>query len=211
MGHNSCEKPFSCVVLSLQAAASSRTYQPAPVWVLHGCRWISASLLSSVGYRETACITIVFITGCRGISAPAPGAPLPPPSSPISAPAGLFLSHFITPPPRHCCTAFFTLSLKCYHRGTISTSDGPSFGQWQVYLRTVCLMLGQLLIFSDRDNPCSPATSKTLLHKPNTLSLLILNILPPAAPECPRERASNNWDSFPTSSPCILHHQSVRN
>lgn len=89
MGLNSCKKPLSHVVLSLQAAASSRSYQPPPVWVLHSCWWTSPSLQSSVGYRETACITTAFTTGCRGIS-------LPPPSSPILASAGLFLSHFLT-------------------------------------------------------------------------------------------------------------------
>lgn len=79
-------------VRNLSLVWSSRVYQPAPVWALHGCRWISASPLSSVGYREAACITSVF-TGCRGISAPAPGAPPPPLSSPILTPAGLFISH----------------------------------------------------------------------------------------------------------------------
>ena len=45
-----------------------------------GCRWISAPPWTSLGCRGTACLTMVFPTGCRGISAPTPGAPPPPPS-----------------------------------------------------------------------------------------------------------------------------------
>ena len=36
---------------------------------------------SSIHCRGTACFTMAFTTGCRGISAPAPGAPPPPPSA----------------------------------------------------------------------------------------------------------------------------------
>ncbi|KAM9590855.1 uncharacterized protein ACIBXB_005903 [Morphnus guianensis] len=50
-----------------------------------------------MGCRGTACLTMVFTTGCRGISAPAPGAPPPPPSSLILVSAGLFLLHVLTP------------------------------------------------------------------------------------------------------------------
>lgn len=85
--------------------------------------------------QGTAGITTVFTTGCRGISALAPVAPLPPPL-PILTSAGLCLSHLISLSP-WCCTASPTLSLKCYHRGRINTSGGLSFGQWQVYLRTL--------------------------------------------------------------------------
>ena len=42
-----------------------------------GCRRISATPLPSMGCRGTACLTMVFTTGCRGISALVPGAPPP--------------------------------------------------------------------------------------------------------------------------------------
>jgi len=46
------------------------------------CRWISPPLFISTGCRATACLTMVFIRGCRRISAPVPGPPPPPSSSP---------------------------------------------------------------------------------------------------------------------------------
>ncbi|KAM9590844.1 uncharacterized protein ACIBXB_005893 [Morphnus guianensis] len=62
-----------------------------------GCRWISAPPRTSMDCRGTACLTMVFTTGCRGISALAPGAPPPPPSSLTLVSAGLFLLHVLTP------------------------------------------------------------------------------------------------------------------
>jgi len=41
-----------------------------------GCRWIAAPLWTSMGCRDMACLTMVFSTSCRGISAPVLGAPL---------------------------------------------------------------------------------------------------------------------------------------
>ena len=62
-----------------------------------GCRWRSAPLWTSMGCRGTACLTMVFSSGCRGTSAPAPGAPPHLPSALTLVPAGLFLSHILTP------------------------------------------------------------------------------------------------------------------
>ena len=41
------------------------------------CKWISAPPCTSLGCRGTACLTMVFTTGCRGISALVRGAPPP--------------------------------------------------------------------------------------------------------------------------------------
>ena len=63
-----------------------------------GCRWISAPLWTSMGWRGTACITMVFSMGCRGkVSALASWAPPLPPSSLTLVSAELFLSHSLTP------------------------------------------------------------------------------------------------------------------
>jgi len=57
-----------------------------------GCRWRSAPSWTSMGCRGTACLTIVVFTGCRGISAVAPGAPPPSPSLTLVS-AELLLSY----------------------------------------------------------------------------------------------------------------------
>jgi len=75
-----------------------------------GCRWISAPPWTSMGYRGTTCLTMVFSRGCRGISALAPGAPPPSPSLLTLVSAELFLSHILTP--LSCCKSprfFFSL------------------------------------------------------------------------------------------------------
>ena len=88
--------------------------QPASAWALHGvrllwtspcssvgsspgCRWISAPPWTSMGCRGTACLTVVFSTGCRGISTPVPGVPPLPPSALTLLSAELFLSHIVIP------------------------------------------------------------------------------------------------------------------
>jgi len=60
-----------------------------------GYRWIPAPLWTSMGCSRTACLTIVCSTGCRGISAPATGAPPPTPLAFVSA--ELFLSCILSP------------------------------------------------------------------------------------------------------------------
>jgi len=71
--------------------------RPGTLVVLLMYMHVSAPLWTSLGCRGTACLTVIFITGCREkISAPAPGAPLPSPSLTLVS-AGLFLSHSLTP------------------------------------------------------------------------------------------------------------------
>ena len=94
--HRSCQEPAPA--WAFHRVTASFGHPPAPAWgppqaaggyLLH-CK-------PSMGCRGTACLTMVFTTGCRGISALAPGAPPPPPSSLTLVSAELFLSHLLTP------------------------------------------------------------------------------------------------------------------
>jgi len=63
-----------------------------------GYRWRSAPLWTSIDCRGTTCLTMVFITSCKGkLSALASGAPPPPPSSLTLVSAEFFLSLRLTP------------------------------------------------------------------------------------------------------------------
>ncbi|NXE28935.1 UBQL1 protein, partial [Ardeotis kori] len=53
-----------------------------------GCRWISAPLWASMGCRGTACFTMVFTMGCRGILARSSITPLPPSSLTLAPTSG---------------------------------------------------------------------------------------------------------------------------
>jgi len=61
---------------------SFRTHPPVLVWgPPWAAVWVFAQLWTSMGCRGTACFTIVFSRGCRGISAPASEVQPPPPFS----------------------------------------------------------------------------------------------------------------------------------
>jgi len=96
-----------------------------------GCRWISAPLWTPWAAEGQPASPL---SGCRGISAPVPGAPPPPPSSVTLVSAKLFLSHFLTPLCfGFCCGAVFSPSI-CYHRGATTVYDAFGLGQRQVRL-----------------------------------------------------------------------------
>ncbi|NXW38117.1 IL6RB protein, partial [Phaetusa simplex] len=88
-----------------------------------GCKWISAPLWTSMGYRGTACLAMVFTMDFRGISAPVAGASPPPPSS-LTLP-----SLFCGTNPQHCKVAAMHQSV---HITTISST-------WLAFLLLVML------------------------------------------------------------------------
>ena len=120
-GHKPCQQTCS-------SAGSPRDHSLlwastcSGMWSSPGYRRISAPLWTSMDCMGTACLTMVFITGCRGkISALKPGAPPPPPSSLTLVSAELFLPHCLTPLSYLLfCSSFFPylkymVSQRCYH------------------------------------------------------------------------------------------------
>jgi len=89
-----------------------------------GYRWRSAPPWTSMGCRGTACLTMVFITSCKGrLSALVSRAPPRPPSSLTLVSAELFFSLHLTPLSNcHLTAGFFffhvlnLLSQRRYHR-----------------------------------------------------------------------------------------------
>jgi len=77
---------------ALHGVTASFGHPPAPAW---GPPW-AAPPWGSKGCRGTACLTVVFTTGCRDISSLVPGLPLAPASSLTLVSAELFLPHILT-------------------------------------------------------------------------------------------------------------------
>ena len=74
-GHMFFQEPVPVRALH-RVTASFGAHPPAPARCPpRAAGWISAPPWTSMCCRGTTCITMVFIMGCRGISAPAPGAP----------------------------------------------------------------------------------------------------------------------------------------
>jgi len=141
-GHKPCQQTCSGVGSSLHGSAGparsllqhgvpTGSQPPSGIHLLRcgvpstGYRWRSAPLRTSMGCRGTACLTMVFITSCKGrLSAPTFWAPpSPSPSSLTLVSAELFLSHHLTPLsslPFHRRGFFFPfltmLSQRRYHR-----------------------------------------------------------------------------------------------
>lgn len=89
---------------------------------------------TSTGCREAACLTMVFSTGYRGISALVPGASAPPLL--ISAPAK-FLSYFHPFLQLQLLLCDFThICQICYHIGATTAADWVTFSQQLVCVGT---------------------------------------------------------------------------
>jgi len=198
-GHKSCQQTCSSVGFSLSLSLSPRVHrscqEPAPAQASHGVTdsyghppalawcppWAAGGYLLHCGPpwagRGTACLTMVFSTGCMGISAPAPGAPPHPPSALTLVSAELILtqSHSSLQLQMPLCIwrrfiffPFLTMvSRRCYH-----VTDRLGLGQQRVCLGTSWHWLygtwGKLLAASQKSHPCSPPATKTLPCKPST-------------------------------------------
>jgi len=84
-----------------------------------GCRWGSALAWTFMGCRDTACLTMVYSTGYRGISASVPEAPPAPPSALTLGSAELLLSFSVLSPAAIAQFVFYPfltmLCQRCYH------------------------------------------------------------------------------------------------
>ena len=113
--HGSWQDPAPAWACLLQASTCSGIGSSL------GCRWISARPWTSMDCRGTACLIMVFITGCRGkLSSLASGAPPSPLSSLTLVSAGCFF-HIVSLLSLDCCLTtilfpfLYMLSQRCYH------------------------------------------------------------------------------------------------
>jgi len=103
-GHKSCQQTCSSMGSSLHGSTGpARSLLQHWLPRHHRLLWAHPPALAwtNMGCRGTASLTMVFITGCRGTSALAPGTPPPPPSSLTLVFVEWFLSHILTP--FSCC------------------------------------------------------------------------------------------------------------
>lgn len=85
------------------------------------------------GLQSQSCLSMLFTTGCRGISAPTPGAAPPPPSLQALVSAELSLSHILTSfSSSHCCCSFFPL-LNLLLQRNMAITHGLKLGQRQIH------------------------------------------------------------------------------
>jgi len=164
----------------LQHGLSTRSHLPSGASTCShvgssiGCRWLSASLLTSLSFSGTAYLIVVFTTGCRGISAPAPAETPHPPALLTLVSAGLFLSPVLTPLSGCSCTVFFPhLRYAITELLPLSLIGSAFFQRWFCLgagWHWLCWTEGKHLASSHRSHRCSPSANKTSPRKPNARS-----------------------------------------
>ena len=142
-----------------------------------GCRWRSTPLRTFMGFKVTAYLTTVFSRACRGICAPASGTPLPPPSSLTLVSAELFLTYSHSSLQLQMLLRKFFSLLNC-----VIPVDLPPLLMGSALASSGSLLepagigsirhRGSFWQFLTEATPVTPPATKTLPHKPNTLSHL---------------------------------------
>ncbi|KAK4825641.1 hypothetical protein QYF61_001426, partial [Mycteria americana] len=115
------------------------------------CNWIPPPPWTSMGCRGTACLTMVFTMGCRGISALVPGAPPPPPSSLTS-----YVIAEVLPP------SLIGLALASDQRSLVASALPPDHGPMTSWKCQSALL-----------HHCSPSDSRKRQHRPSPRSLSV--------------------------------------
>jgi len=152
---------------------------PSGIYLLHrvvpsmGYRWISAPPWTSVVFRVTGCLTMVFTTSCRGISAPMPGAP-PSPRSSLTLVSAKF--SLLSPAAKMTLHRFYFL-LKCVITEVLPPSlMGSALASSQSILEMAGIGFfrhrGSFWQLPTRATPVVPAATKTLPFKPTTISYM---------------------------------------
>lgn len=123
---------------------------------------ISALMWSSMGCRGTGSFNMVFSMICRDISAPVPGAPLPPLSS-LTLVSAAFFSHIFLTHIFHRCHAVVLLFLKYViievppvYTEVPALASGEGWVSFGAIWNWLFSDIGQLLVSSYRGHCCSP-------------------------------------------------------
>jgi len=139
-----------------------RAYICSGVGSSTGCRCRSALPWTSMGCNSTACLTMVFVTGCGGKKLHSGILSTSSPSFFTDLGVCRVFSHIVSLLSLNChlTMVFFSPCLKkCYHRGATTVTHWVGLGQQRVYLRASwhCLYQtwGKLLTTPHRSHPYS--------------------------------------------------------
>lgn len=122
---------------------------------------------SSIGHRGSTHITMVFLTGCKGISALVRGAPpLPPSLTLVVCRIIAHFSHSTFTQLLHCVFILSYMLSQRHHQRCWWTQLWAAVS-WR-WLKLTLMDQGETLMFFHRSQPCSLPTTKSLPCKPDT-------------------------------------------
>jgi len=176
-GHKPCQQTCSSVGSSLHGSVGPgrsllQCELPMGLQLPSGIHLLQRGV-PSTACRGTACLTMVFIMGCRGLRSGILSTSSPSFFTDLGVSRAVSLTSSHSSLQLQFCRFFFRFSELHYPRGPTTVTDGLGLGQLRVRLGAgwhwLCWTWEKLLAASHRRHPCSYPVTNTLPHKPNTV------------------------------------------